>query len=156
MSIELEYENHTKHLEDHEVLLADVIEQTIALAQPDLDKKTEITVSFSVIDREAMQKLNKQLRHKDAVTDILSIGEFDQHGAMKKHEGEQIFLGELIVCYDFIKESAIMGNIHFLHELSFIVSHGILHLMGYEHGEEMFTLQDSVSKKMIIMHTIYE
>lgn len=156
MSIALEYENHTKHLEDHEVLLADVITETIALAEPDLDQKTKITVSFSVIDKSAMQKLNKQLRQKDAVTDILSIGEFDQRGALKEHEGEEIFLGELIVCYDFIKESAIIGNVHFLHELSFIISHGILHLMGYEHGEEMFRLQDNVSKSMSIKHAIYE
>ncbi len=156
MSIELEYENHTKHLDDHEVLLADVIMQTISLAQPDLDPATQITVSFSVIDKDAIQKLNKSLRHKDVVTDILSIGEFDRRGAVKEHEGKDIFLGELIVCYDFIKESAIIGNVHFLHELSFIVSHGILHLMGYEHGEEMFTLQDSVSKNMIIKYAIYE
>jgi len=156
MSIELEYENHTKHLEDHEVLLADVITQTVAYAEPDLDPHTKLAVSFSIVDEKVIQELNKSLRHKDAVTDILSIGEFDLRGAVKEHEGEDLFLGELIVCYDFIKESAIIGNVHFLHELSFIVSHGILHLMGYEHGEEMFALQDSVSKNMIIKYAIYE
>lgn len=156
MSIVLEYEDHTEHCEDYAVLLGDVIEQTIARAEPHLDPDIKITVSFSVVSSDAIQKLNKELRHKDAVTDILSIGEFDQRGAVKKHEGGQIFLGELIVCYDFVKESATMGGVHFLHELSFIVSHGILHLMGYEHGEEMFSLQDDVSKEMMVKHAIYE
>lgn len=154
MSIVLEYGNHTKHHGDHVVLLRDVIEQTISRAEPQLDTNTKITVSFSVVGSNAIQQLNKELRHKDVVTDILSIGEYDQRGAVKEHEGTSFFLGELIVCYDFVKESAIMGDVHFLHELSFIVSHGVLHLMGYEHGEEMFTLQDSVCNDMIVKHAI--
>jgi rRNA maturation RNase YbeY len=62
---------------------------------------------------------------------------------------EELFLGELILCYDDIKEYAQKEELDLEKEFAKVVSHGILHLLGFEHGEKMFAIEQSVADKFI-------
>ena len=68
--------------------------------------------------------------------------------AAEKLDGE-LFLGELILCYDDIKEYAENESLELKEELSKVVAHGILHLLGFEHGEKMFAIQNKVRDYLI-------
>jgi probable rRNA maturation factor len=87
------------------------------------------------------------------VTDALSFAEYKNIEEIKRAvdnplgDGQEIFLGELILCYDDIREYADSEGMKLEKELANVVSHGILHLLGFEHSEEMFALQEKIKNK---------
>ena len=103
-------------------------------AKHDLAKK-EITLAF--VDKKAIKKLNQDFRSVPKVTDILSFSGFTPEE-----------LGELAICGERIDEQAIDHKLSKRQELGYLLIHGVLHLLGYEHEKggkaekEMFELQD--------------
>lgn len=104
----------------------------------------KIILSLAVVDSKEISRLNNELRAKNKATDVLSIGDYSDNKNIEKEEREDIFLGEIILGFDFIKESANIDNVKVDHELGYVFSHGILHLLGYKHGKKMFSIQEKV------------
>jgi rRNA maturation RNase YbeY len=109
----------------------------------------EVSVNAIAVTKEKIQELNRTYRKKDAVTDILSFGEYADTEAIVHEEAPKIFLGELFFCYDFIAEAAQEDEVTVEHEMIYIFSHGILHLLGYDHSPEMFAIQDEVTEDLM-------
>lgn len=101
----------------------------------------EITLVF--MDPKPAQALNLKYRKRNYATDVLS---FDGD---KKHS-----LGELLLCPQVIKKQAKEHGLTFREELGYMVLHGYLHLLGYDHEQdaekarEMFHLQDLIFDKL--------
>lgn len=97
----------------------------------------ELTLAF--VDETKIRQLNKDFRKKDKVTDILSFS------PMSEDE-----LGELALCGTILDRQAVEHEVSKNEELGYLLIHGILHLLGYEHeqggaaAKEMFALQDSL------------
>ena len=95
------------------------------------------------IDDQKMHELNKTYRGIDRTTDVLSF-------AYETVECDIRMLGEIFVSIPKMKEQAKEYGHSETRELSFLVVHGILHLLGYDHtlGEkeekEMFSRQELV------------
>lgn len=93
------------------------------------------------VELKEMQAINKKYRKKNKPTDVLSFG---------SDEG----LGELILCVDVIKEYALKHRIRIQDELTYVVLHGIIHLLGYDHetsakdARKMFQLQDQLYNRL--------
>ncbi len=83
-------------------------------------------VSLAFIDETEMREINKKYRGKDEVTDVLS---FPHDGIGLKGTGIRI-LGEVLICPSRVKEQA---DAPFDKEMSWVVIHGVLHLLGYNH-----------------------
>lgn len=113
-------------------------------AFPFLQGKT-ISLNAVAVSAEKIQELNRNYRRKDAVTDILSFGEYTDTHELAQAGEKEIFLGELFFCPAFIKAAAEEDGVTLEHEMAYIFSHGILHLLGFDHSEEMFALQDRVT-----------
>lgn len=98
-------------------------------------KKKELTVVF--LSRAEMKTINYQFRKKNKPTDILSFA-----------SGDPESLGELLLCLPVLEEQAKRQQHSLQHETAYMLIHGILHLLGYDHelskAEEqlMFRLQD--------------
>lgn len=124
-----------------------IAEQTFQEVGEEKFKNKNIEISLAIVDEEEIKKLNNNLRNKNTITDVLSIGEYSDNKNIftELKTEDSIFLGEIILCYEFIKKSAKISGITVEHELSYVFSHGILHLLGYKHGEEMYTIQEKVS-----------
>lgn len=123
-----------------------VIEDTLAVSGYAFLASKEVSVSVVFVSEEEIRRLNKTYRGKDKVTDVLSFPEYYGKRAMSEDVADSIFLGELILCYDYIVRAAIEDGVPFEQEMAYILSHGILHLLGFRHGERMFSLQDTVSE----------
>lgn len=112
----------------------------------------EIVISIALVEPEKIKELNAKYRQYDAVTDILSFPEHQGVAeikmAIERNPGQELFLGELILCYNDVKEYAQAENIELTKELANVVSHGILHLLGFSHGEEMFAIQEKIKNKI--------
>jgi rRNA maturation RNase YbeY len=104
---------------------------------PSADGK-EVGISLALVTPEEIRKLNKEYEN---------IGQIEKAAAIKLDE--ELFLGELILCYDDIKEYAQKEELDLENEFAKVVSHGILHLLGFEHGEKMFSIEQVVVDKLI-------
>lgn len=148
MTINLEINNITQSpVED--AFFVSVVEKTLAEVQ---FGEKNISISLALVSPEEIHKLNKDRRQVDSATDVLSFAEYKNIEEIKKAvdnpQGEEVFLGELILCYDDIKEYAQKENIALNKELANVVSHGVLHLLGFEHGDAMFGIQNKVKNSL--------
>ncbi len=93
---------------------------------------------FGVGDRELVvrlvspreiQDLNKEYRSKNQITNVLSFA-----SDIPLEIGESI-LGDVVICVDVVREEAELGGKVFSDHLIHIAIHGILHLLGYDHGD---------------------
>jgi probable rRNA maturation factor len=89
------------------------------------------------VDPPQMKRLNRQFRQHDYATDVLSFAPSEDH-----------FLGELVICPQVVRRQSQEHQLSFRDELGYLVIHGILHLLGYDHernareAKKMFALQD--------------
>ncbi|MBC7467425.1 MAG: rRNA maturation RNase YbeY [Bdellovibrio sp.] len=101
-----------------------------------LTEKKEITFVFLPTDQ--MKAINTQYRGKKKPTDVLSFASVEPDS-----------LGELLFCLPVLKKQAKLQKHSLDHELLYMMIHGVLHLLGYDHEvskkEEklMFQIQDS-------------
>ncbi|MEW6482299.1 MAG: rRNA maturation RNase YbeY [bacterium] len=82
----------------------------------------ELSIVF-VNDNE-MKELNKRFLGKDKPTDVLSFQLSES-------------IGEVIISTDTAKRQAIEYGISFISEISVLLIHGLLHILGYNHSKEM-------------------
>ncbi|MEN9389709.1 MAG: hypothetical protein RLY61_793 [Candidatus Parcubacteria bacterium] len=98
--------------------------------RPDLNDKTNITVSISIADDKTIQELNKKYRAKDYATDVLSFN-------MDEELDGQYLLGDIVVNKDQAQRQAAQYGNTLEEEIAELVSHGMLHLLGVHHdGDE--------------------
>jgi probable rRNA maturation factor len=150
MKINIEVNNETQEAVGDSFFLR-VAEKTLQEVNWDFLQESTLSISVAIVSLEKIHELNKQYRQVDNATDVLSFAEYEKIDAAvvanaMKTDGE-IFLGELILCYDDIKEYAEKEHIEFEDELTNVFSHGTLHLLGFGHGEEMFAIQNKVVKQ---------
>lgn len=102
-------------------------------------------MSIIIVDNEKIHEINKQYRNIDRPTDVISF-------ALEEDETiDEPFktLGDIYISIDKVYEQAKEYNHSVKRELFFLVTHGFLHLLGYDHmtkedEEEMFTLQEKI------------
>lgn len=101
-------------------------------------------VSLVFVSKNEIRRLNREFRHKDKPTDVLSFAPTDDGS-----------LGELVVCLSIVKNQAREHGLSVNEELGYMVLHGILHLLGYDHelsprhSARMLNLQDRVFEIML-------
>ena len=115
-------------------------------------KKDEIT--FVLISAPKMKTMNSQFRGKDYATDVLSFAPTSPES-----------LGELILCPSVLKKQAKQNDHSLDFEILYMVIHGILHLLGYDHEQslaeekKMFLIQDrlfsQLTESKINLHLIH-
>lgn len=97
------------------------------------------TVSFDIVfvNNEEIHRVNKEYRQKDSPTDVITFAIFADSDEDEKFifDGE-VNLGEIIVSLDKIEEQSKENNVSFNDELYYLVAHGILHLLGFDHQTE--------------------
>lgn len=146
MKLLLEINNQTSYKFTKKIFM-DVFKRTIELAKVKCLLEKELELSVAIVNEKEIHTLNKQYRKKDKPTDVLSFCEFSGKDELCGCKEEKIFLGELILCPAYIEKNAKEDGESLEFAISYITSHGILHLMGFDHGKKMFALQNEVAQK---------
>ena len=94
----------------------------------------ELTLRFT--DDAGIHELNAQYRQKDQPTDVLSFAALEDNLGMPLPEEEPLYLGDIIVSLDTAKRQAIARDHSLQIELGWLVSHGLLHLLGWDHPDD--------------------
>lgn len=102
-----------------------------------MDVKGDICVDISVIGDRKMKALNKEFRGQDKTTDVLSFS-FELEGKDKDKfvnppDPKYLNLGDVIISYPELLRRAARENTLVDEMLNLLVTHGTLHLLGYDH-----------------------
>lgn len=110
-----------------------------------------IAFDFLFCNGEKTHEINKEYRQKDYPADIITFAVFaDSPDDEKFVLDMEINLGEIIIALDKIIEEAAKKGISKDTELIFMISHGILHLLGFDHqNEEEFEFVVNYQKKAL-------
>lgn len=116
-------------------------------------------ISFIFVNNEEIHKINKDYRNIDRPTDVISFAMIDDDDLYVKKVGpfpEE--LGDVFISYDKVIEQAEKYGHSIKREFAFLVTHGILHLLGYDHIEEddeheMFSYQEEILTKIKILRS---
>jgi len=111
-------------------------------------------VDVSLVDDETIRSLNRKYRKTDRITDVISFAFNDDKLPKDQINDSSIpkVLGEIFICIpQALRQAREIGNSDD-RELQFLFTHGLLHLLGYDHttkeGEEiMFPLQETILGK---------
>ncbi len=108
-------------------------------------------LSVLVVDAEYMAALNKRWMGEDGPTDVLAfpMDELDTARRPDDPEPGPSLLGDVVLCPAVAVRQASAAGHSFEDELHLLAAHGILHLLGYDHGDpeeerEMFGVQGRV------------
>lgn len=86
-------------------------------------KQAELSLAF--VTDQTIHELNRQYRHKDRPTDVLSFPLADERCPT--------LLGDVVISIDTARRQARQRKCAFADELRALLIHGILHLLGYDH-----------------------
>lgn len=132
--------------------------------------KSDISVNISIVGKSKIRTLNKVNRGIDKVTDVLSFPNieikrssgFNQlikdklvFAEIYDFDSKSIFLGDVVICYEKTISQSKKYNHSVKREFSFLLTHSILHLLGYDHMKKsdekiMFEIQDKILDKLKI------
>ena len=116
-----------------------------------------VELSITLTDNETIRQINRQWRKKDKPTDVLSFP-IDEKPPGYRYK----ILGDVVISLPFAKKQAEEIGISYEEEIIRLLTHGILHLLGYDHegcpaeAKRMFELQDRIVKKITSSHTQQE
>jgi probable rRNA maturation factor len=111
-------------------------EAALAAAGP---KKTPVALNVLLTSDQAVRKLNAVYRGKDRATNVLSFP-----------SGEAQFLGDIAVAYGVSAREANAEGKTLTAHLSHLVIHGVLHLLGYDHGRDKDALTMEQLERQIL------
>ncbi len=106
--------------------------------------KTDVPVCVEVlfVDEEEIRRLNRETRNMDKVTDVLSYPTMEgikgralcgeEHPFEMDEEG-RLLLGSVVVCVKRAKEQAEEYGHSYARELHYLLVHGFMHCLGYDH-----------------------
>lgn len=98
------------------------------------------------VSNEEIHEINKNFRNTDRVTDVISFAlEDNEEEAFKSYR----LLGDIYIAIDVAYDQAIEYNHSREREVCFLATHGLLHLLGYDHmtieeEKEMFSKQEEL------------
>lgn len=117
--------------------MAPIIKKAVRAVAADKNLPNDLEVNVLVTTPSVIRRINAENRGIDAATDVLSFPYFDYEtpGVFSDtlQESEESILGDIILCGSKIKEQAKKYGHSQKRELSFLIVHSMLHLIGYDH-----------------------
>lgn len=142
--INIDYNNQTASK-----ISAEFIEKSFSFISKYLQVKGDYFVSIAMISSVEMKKNNRIYSEINKTTDVLSFPEYETFTNVKKKTKFEVDLGEILICYEVAKKQAQSHKHSLRKEVLTLMTHGFLHLIGYDHQDEkqhkqMYGLQDKI------------
>lgn len=173
--LKLNISNLAKGFKVDEKFFKEVAKRTLKLIDLNTDDCSSgiLEVDLAFVSEEEMKKINKKWRGKNKPTDVLSFSDMSipqgqlardfnlkkvskNKKIIKKHKGDAFDSGNLmqiIICPDYAKKQAKKFGYSQKQELAMLMTHGILHVLGYDHErsekeeEAMWFVQNEILEK---------
>lgn len=96
----------------------------------EFESEKPVYLSVALINNEEIQRINRDFRDKDQPTDVIS---FAYHETEDYLIGPYDTLGDIVISLERVEEQRKEYGHSFKRELFYVLTHGILHLLGYDH-----------------------
>ena len=106
------------------------LKQVTAVALRRLIEREDWELTVSLVGEEQMRQLNRTWRNIDAPTDVLSF-------PMLEEGFDDNLLGDVVICLPVAEKQAKEYGHGLSRELAFLAVHGILHLLGRDHENDI-------------------
>lgn len=137
------------HNETEAVLDLEHIESLVDHHLKHLGIHPDSMIAVTFIDVDRMTTLHEDWMHEPGPTDVLSFPIDEITLPTEGDSTEPGILGDIVICPDFLSAQMKESGRTLQQESEFLVTHGILHLVGLDHQEpeeftRMFALQDQL------------
>ena len=117
--------------ENNNEVLTEYIEEVLTMEK--IESTLPLYVSLLLTGNEQIQGINREFRKKDSPTDVISFAYHENDDFLV---GPYDTLGDIVISLDRVGEQAKEYNHSFTREFYYVLTHGILHILGYDHIEE--------------------
>lgn len=108
-----------------------------------------VELAITAVTEDAMSELHERWMEEPGPTDVMSFPMDELLDESRRPDAPDLgpaLLGDIVLCPEFAKGNARKAGHQLADELHLLTVHGVLHLLGYDHGEpeeerEMFSLQ---------------
>lgn len=129
--IDFVYENEVDSFnENYEKEFLEIIETTLKVLEIDDD----IEMSCLLVDDQRIHDINREYRHIDRATDVISFALEDSEQFYV--EGMPRNIGDIFISVDHALMQAKDYGHSLKREMCFLFTHGLLHLLGFDHMNE--------------------
>lgn len=129
-------------------------------------KTKKVSVDVSFVSADTIRELNSKYRGVDKVTDVLSFPALQLKPYQRinladfptdiNKETKHLHLGDIIICEQVARQQAEEYGHAFEREIYYLLEHGYLHLLGFDHIEQADkTLMRYVEEKVLTKYKIY-
>ena len=135
--------------EDYQQIYLEIIKETVN--QLEIDEDLEL--SCILVDDQKIHEINKEYRNIDHSTDVISFALEDNEQYYVS--GMPRSLGDIFISIDHAKMQAEEYGHSLKREMCFLFTHGLLHLLGFDHMEaedekEMIAMQKTILEALAI------
>lgn len=143
MNYEYINQSNEKSWKNYRPYISQIVSRILEVLK--LDKQYDF--SIILVDKETIQNINREYRKIDKVTDVISFASLDDEQLVNFEESVE--LGDIFINVQAIRDQANDYGHSLKREFCFLVTHGILHLLGYDHLNKedekiMFDLQEEI------------
>lgn len=145
-----------EYTQDMEKLIENSVSQSMALEGFEVPAE----ISILLVDNVRIHQINLEHRGVDRPTDVLSFPLVEmKEGVILSNEGDfdldenMLLLGDIVLSLEMAQSQAVEYGHSLQREVAFLVTHGVFHLLGYDHMEpeeekRMLQKQEDVLKRM--------
>ncbi|APF40091.1 rRNA maturation RNase YbeY [Neomicrococcus aestuarii] len=141
----------------NETSIATDLDEVRKLARHVLDSlwvHPEAEVGITLVDEEASSRLHVEWMDLEGATDVMSFPMDELTPGTPGKPSSAGMLGDIVICPMVAQDQAKAGGHSYLDEVLLLTTHGLLHLLGFDHDEpddreEMFSLQRELLEKFL-------
>jgi probable rRNA maturation factor len=134
---------------------ADWFKRWLMCLEPCLSPIHHYELSLRLTTDAEIQIFNAQYRQFDQPTDVLAFAALEvqvpQPAEVLNHA--PLDLGDIVISTETAQRQAIQGQHSLLQELAWLATHGLLHLLGWDHPDEA-SLVDMLRQQTVLMNVI--
>ncbi len=127
----------------------------LEILQPDIPVAANYEIGLRLTDDSEIQELNAQYRQQNKPTDVLSFAtlEVDCPQPTEMLASLPLYLGDIIISVDTAQRQAQQQGHPLFTELAWLASHGLLHLLGWDHPDEE-SLKRMLKQQVILLKSV--
>ncbi len=110
-------------------------------------------LSLLLTNNREIETYNAQYRHKDEPTDVLAFAALESELIQPEDLNEPLYLGDIIISLDKASQQAQERQHSLTEELAWLATHGLLHLLGWDHPDEP-SLEKMLAKQAELVENI--
>lgn len=130
LNIDVDIENVDIKIEDLENRIDEIATYIVKEERKNEYNKKDYYISILITNNESIKEINKEYRKKDTPTDVISFAYNETENI-----GEIEVIGDIIISYERVLEQAKDYNHSIEREFYYVLVHGLLHILGYDHIE---------------------